>query len=190
VSRKYKILSHEELMSRIEASRILIENTQKTRDNGFVKKALSMLLFREHGIENYQPLYISESCKEILGSKNFSLLVNKLKSPRSRIFPTVAQSIRSLGFDYKRFTLEHVVDVNTMTNFLMQSDLSDLKSNVIILGRKSPMCIVTSEEDAKLQVFGRNNIEDPWDHYFKVGIKPIIIRGFCGPLKEGLKDCV
>jgi len=178
-----KILSREELRARTESAKILISSYRKSREIGFLKKALSMLLFREYGLENYQPLYISRGAQEILGEECDSL-VEHLSCARSRIFPATAGKIRKLGYSYEDFVVEHVVDVSSMVNHLLESDPRDLNDKVMELGRNCPICIVSKEEDLKLKRSDRNNIENPWSEYDKVGIERTKIRDFCGPLGE------
>ncbi len=177
-----KLLKPEELDARIESGKVLVESYKRTQDMGFLKKAISMLLFREHGLENYQPLYISAGARKILGEEAFNSLVEHLKTPRSRIFPAVAGKIRKLGYDYSDFVVEHVVDVSSMVNYVLASDVEAVRDRVIKLGRTCPICIVSKREDDLLVRHGRNNVEDPWEEYDRVGIKREKIRSFCGPL--------
>jgi len=178
-----KLLRIEELQARIKSGKILIENYQNTQDVGFIKKAIAMLLFREHGLENYQPLYISSGARELLGEDAFNSLVDHLRSARSRIFPATAGKIRKLGHDYADFVVEHVVDVSSMVNYLLDSDLDTIEDKVMYLGRNCPICIVSKSEDIKLKRHDRNNVGEPWKEYDKFGIKRTMIRDYCGPLE-------
>jgi len=183
-----KLLKQSELVARITSGRILIESYKKTQDIGFLKKAISMLLFREHGLENYQPLYISEGAREILDQESYEDLVFHLSVARSRIFPATAGRIRKLGYDYADFVVEHVVDVSSMVNHLLNSKLDDIEEEVFKLGRNCPICIVSKNEDLLLKRSDRNNIEDPWSEYDRVGIQRTKIRDYCGPLRESYEN--
>lgn len=178
-----KLLKLEELKARIRSSKVLIENYKETKDVGFVKKAIAMLLFREHGLENYQPLWISEGACDILGP-DAKILMEYLSSARSRIFPAASGKIRKLGHDYADFTVEHVVDVSSMVNYLLESEVHGLEERIFNLGKTCPICIVSTKEDKMLMRHSRNNINDPWREYDKVGIKRQNIRSYCGPLSE------
>ena len=179
-----KVLSPQELSARIRSGEILIKNYKETQQAGFIKKALSMLLFREHGLENYQPLYISHRALLKLGPNDFKSLAEHLRAERSRVFPAISGKIRKLGHDYGDFVVEHVVDVSTMVSYLMEGSLEDVEERVIKLGTTCPMCIVSVEEDRLLKKFNRDNIESPWSEYNKVGIQRTMIRDYCGPLRE------
>lgn len=179
-----KLLKPAELSARIESAKILIGSYKKTQDVGFIKKAISMLLFREHGLENYQSLYISHSAINSLGTKHAGDLMRHLSVPRSRIFPSTSQKIKKLGHDYANFVVEHVVDVSSMVNHIMSEDISDLEEEVIKLGRTCPICIVTKEEDKRLKKSNRQNISDPWKPYDEARIHRTKIRKYCGPLSE------
>ena len=178
-----KLLKTSELKARIQSSKILIENYRQTQDMGFLKKAISMLLFREHGLENYQPLYISHGAIKSLGAKCAEDLIRYMSVPRSRIFPAAAGRIRKLGHDYSDFVVEHVVDVSSMVNYLLESSHEDIEDLVMSLGRTCPICIVSKKEDLMLKRSDRDNIKNPWAEYDRVKISRTKIRDHCGPLK-------
>ena len=176
-----KLLTTEELNARIESAKVLVSSYHTSRNEGFLKKALSMLLFRDHGLENYQPLYISDGAANLLGTST-QLLTSHLTTPRSKIFPATSSKIRSLGHNYDDFVVEHVVDVSTMVNHILQQDPDSITTEVYNLGRSCPICIVSKTEDSSLKRSNRNNISNPWSEYDKVGIKRTLIRQACGPL--------
>jgi hypothetical protein len=176
-----KLLTTEELNARIESAKVLVSSYHTSRDEGFLKRALSMLLFRDHGLENYQPLYISDGATQLLGSAT-QLLVDHLTTPRSKIFPATSGKIRALGHNYDDFVVEHVVDVSSMVNHILKQDPANVAREVFLLGRTCPICIVTKAEDSSLKRSNRNNISNPWSEYDRTGIKRSLIRPACGPL--------
>ena len=183
-----KLLKPSELNARIKSGKVLVECYKKTQDLGFLKKAISMLLFREHGLENYQPLYISHGAINALGTKNAGDLMRHLSVPRSRIFPATSGKIRKMGHDYADFVVEHVVDVSSMVSHLLETDIDDLKKEVYNLGRTCPICIVTSEEDKRLKKSNRENVGNPWKPYDEARIHRTKIRNYCGPLETPYDD--
>ena len=177
-----KTLSYEELKARIRSTEVLVETYKKTGDIGFIKKAISLLLFREHGLENYQPLYISHDAINAMGTERADELMRYLSIPRSRVFPACSGKIKSMGLNYSDFVVEHVVDVSSMVDYLLGSGINDLGEKVLSLGRNCPLCIVTKEEDGRLKKSNRQNIGYPWKPYHDAGIRKTKIRDYCGPL--------
>lgn len=177
-----KTLSVDELNARISSTKVLVENYRRTNELGFMKKAISMLLFREHGLENYQPLYISHGAINAMGTERAHALMQYLSIPRSRVFPACSGKIKNMGLDYSNFVMEHVVDVSSMVDHLLRSDVSGLEEKVLFLGRGCPLCIVTKDEDRRLKKSNRQNIGNPWRPYDEAGILRTKIRRYCGPL--------
>ena len=177
-----KILSKKELKARIVAAKSIIENYQSTGDLGFSKKVISSILFRDHGLENYQPLFVSDMTHEIFRENKSNFIIDHFRKPRSRIFPSFSRQIKKAGLNRSDFTLEHVVDVSSMIDFLLESNVKNLYENVLNLGRTCPLCIVTAKEDAQLKPYGRKNIQNPWLEYDNRKIERVSVRGYCGPL--------
>ena len=180
-----KTLSVDELNARISSTKVLVENYRRTNELGFMKKAISMLLFREHGLENYQPLYISHGTINAMGTKRAHALMQYLSIPRSRVFPACSGKIKSMDLDYSNFVMEHVVDVSSMVDHLLESDIDSLEEKVLSLGRNCPLCIVTKDEDRRLKKSNRQNIGNPWKPYDEARIHRTKIRKYCGPLSSG-----